>query len=94
MSEVCGFVGSLLQNGGEAAQQATTALRETALVADAEVLRLWSELSPRTIFPNLRVGSLAAGVEASFLLLDGDQLADAASVRRIRLRPKDEQLPR
>ena len=94
LSEVCGFVGSLLQNGGEAAKQAATALRETARSADAEVLRLWSELSPQTIFPNRRVGILAAGAEASFLVLDGDPLADFANVRRIRVRGKDGQVLR
>ena len=88
------LVGSLLQNGGEAAKQATTALRETARFADAEVLRLWSEITPQTIFPNHRVGSLAAGAEASFLVLDGDPLADFANARRIRLRVKDGQVLR
>jgi hypothetical protein len=53
-----------------------------------ELLKLWSEATPRAIFPGRRIGALADGYEASFVALGGDPLADIANVRRIRLRFK------
>jgi imidazolonepropionase-like amidohydrolase len=52
------------------------------------LLKMWSETTPRAIFPGRRIGSLADGYEASFVALEGDPLADFASVRRIRHRFK------
>ena len=52
------------------------------------LLRMWSETTPRAIFPGRMIGSLADGYEASFVALEGDPLADFASVRRIRHRFK------
>jgi imidazolonepropionase-like amidohydrolase len=52
------------------------------------LLKLWSEATPRAIFPHRTIGALADGYEASFLALGGDPLADLANVRRIRLRFK------
>jgi imidazolonepropionase-like amidohydrolase len=49
---------------------------------------MWSEATPRAIFPGRRIGALADGYEASFLALAGDPLEDLANVRRIRLRFK------
>jgi len=53
------------------------------------LLRMWSEVTPRVIFPNRRVGCLADGCEASFLLLGGDPAADFSRTANIRLRVKD-----
>jgi hypothetical protein len=55
---------------------------------NAELLRLWTEDTPRAIFPNRRIGRLAPGYESSFILLDKDPLADFANVKTIRLRVK------
>lgn len=52
------------------------------------LLKLWSEATPRAIFPGRRIGALADGYEASFLALGGNPLTDIANVRRIRLRFK------
>ena len=52
------------------------------------LLKMWSEATPRAIFPGRRIGSLADGYEASFVALEGDPLADFARVRRIRHRFK------
>ena len=52
------------------------------------LLKLWTEATPRAIFPGRRIGALADGYEASFLALAGDPLADVANVRQIRLRFK------
>jgi hypothetical protein len=57
-----------------------------------ELLRLWSEATPRAIFPQRRVGCLEDGCEASFLALSADPAAAFASTRRIALRVKDGRL--
>jgi hypothetical protein len=54
----------------------------------AELLRDWTETTARAIFPMRRIGKLAPGYEASFLVLDGNPLVDFANVQRIRLRFK------
>lgn len=48
-----------------------------------EVLRMWSEVTPQAIFPGRRIGRLAPGHEASFLVLAADPLADFDAVTRI-----------
>lgn len=55
---------------------------------NAELLKIWSEETPRAIFPNRRIGRLAQGYEASFLVLEADPIVDFANVKRIRLRVK------
>ena len=57
-----------------------------------ELLRLWSEATPRAIFPARRVGCLADGCEASLLVLAGDPSADFANTKRITLRLQDGRL--
>src|SRR5215203_1317366 len=54
-----------------------------------ELLRVWSEATPRAIFPRRRVGCLEDGCEASLLVLAADPSADFANTRRIALRMKD-----
>lgn len=54
-----------------------------------ELLRLWSQATPRAIFPHRRVGCLENGCEASLLVLAGDPSADFANTGRITLRMKD-----
>ena len=57
-----------------------------------ELVRLWSEATPRAIFPRRRVGCLEDGCEASLLALADDPSADFASTKRIALRIKDGRL--
>jgi imidazolonepropionase-like amidohydrolase len=52
------------------------------------MLRLWSVTTPQAIFPKRRIGSLAPGYEASFLVLPSDPLADWRATRNIRTRVK------
>ena len=52
------------------------------------LLKLWVEDTPRSIFPQRRIGFLRDGYEASFLALEGNPLDDWRNVRRIRLRFK------
>ena len=55
---------------------------------NAELLRLWSEATPRAIFPKRRIGRLLPGYEASFIVLRDDPLSDFANVKNIALRVK------
>jgi hypothetical protein len=52
------------------------------------LLKLWAEVTPRSIFPQRPIGFLREGHEASFLALEGNPLDDWRNVRRIRLRFK------
>jgi imidazolonepropionase-like amidohydrolase len=56
------------------------------LMTPAQVLHAWSVETPRAIFPDRRVGGLAAGDEASFLVLVNDPLRDAENLHHIMLR--------
>jgi hypothetical protein len=58
-----------------------------------DLLRLWSEATPRAIFPDRRVGCFHQGCEASFLVLRGDPIADFGHVRDIVLRVKQGHIP-
>ena len=71
------------------------------LMSPLELLQAWSVATPRAIFPERRIGRLADAFEASFLVLEGDPLADAAHLHRIamwvkqgqRFTPRDTKLP-
>ena len=52
------------------------------------LLKMWSEVTPRAIFPNRRIGRLRDGYEASFLVLAGDPIKDFANVKKIEMRVK------
>ena len=73
--------------GATAANEAA-ALQRSGLFTNLELLRMWSETTPRAIFPNRRIGRLRDGHEASFLVLEGDPLADFANTGRIVRRVK------
>ena len=63
-------------------------LASLGVYSNAELLKLWTDETPRAIFPNRRIGRLAPGYEASFLVLDKDPIADFSNVKTIRLRVK------
>jgi imidazolonepropionase-like amidohydrolase len=46
---------------------------------------MWTETTPRSIFPARKIGSVEEGFEASFLALEADALADWTSTGRIEL---------
>jgi imidazolonepropionase-like amidohydrolase len=50
-------------------------LQHLGLFTSAEVLRIASVTTPQVIFPDRRIGRLADGYEASFLVIDGDPVA-------------------
>jgi len=64
-------------------------LATLGVFTDLELLRLWSERTPRAIFPARRVGCLSDGCEASFLVLGSDPTRDVSRTADIRLRVKD-----
>jgi len=63
-------------------------LHELGVFSNLELLKMWCENSPRTIFPERRIGRLEDGYEASFLVLGGDPLEDFMAVTNIKRRFK------
>jgi hypothetical protein len=58
------------------------------LMSNLELLQAWSVVTPHAIFPARKLGKLATGFEASFLVLGGDPLVDFAHTHDIVLRVK------
>jgi imidazolonepropionase-like amidohydrolase len=63
-------------------------LYSLGVVDSLALLKLWTEDTARSIFPQRRIGFLRDGYEASFLALEGNPLVDWRNVRRIKLRFK------
>jgi predicted amidohydrolase YtcJ len=62
-----------------------TRLEPTAFT---EMLKIWAEDTPRTVFPNRKIGRLKEGYEASFLVLGSNPIDDFEQIKNIRLRFK------
>jgi hypothetical protein len=54
----------------------------------SQLLRAWTEVTPRLIFPSRQLGRLAPGYEASLVALECDPLEDFNCVTRIAVRVK------
>ena len=63
-------------------------LQNTGVFSNLELLKMWSETTPRAIFPRRRIGSMEDSYEANFLVLDGDPIQDFSMVKKIRMRVK------
>jgi hypothetical protein len=63
-------------------------LLDLDVFSNLELLATWVEDTPRTIFPDRRIGRLAPGYEASFLVLERNPIEDFSAVRDIRMRVK------
>jgi hypothetical protein len=63
-------------------------LHELKVFDNLTLLKMWCETSAATIFPGRKIGRLADGFEASFLVLGGDPIARFENVRDIRMRFK------
>ena len=63
-------------------------LGEFGVFTNLELLKMWVENSPKTIFPRRKIGHLAEGFEASFLVLEGNPLEDFDHVKNITMRWK------
>ena len=68
--------------------QEVLALHSLAVFTNLELLKMWCEATPATIFPKRNIGHLQEGYEASFLAINGDPLQDFLNVRKIELRVK------
>jgi imidazolonepropionase-like amidohydrolase len=53
-----------------------------------ELLKMWCETTPATIFPRRKIGYLKNGYEASFLVLAGNPLQDFLNTQKIEMRVK------
>jgi hypothetical protein len=63
-------------------------LENTGVFSNLELLKMWSEATPKAIFPQRKVGKLEESHEANFLVLDGDPIQDFSMVKKIRTRVK------
>lgn len=68
---------------GDSSHGEVAYLRGLGVFGNAELLRMWTMSCPAVIFPERKVGQLAQGYEASFVVLAGDPIADWAMTRRI-----------
>ena len=75
-------------NVGDTSALEADHLHSLGVVDRLALLKLWAEDTPRSIFPQRRIGFLREGYEASFLALEGNPLDDWRNVRRIKLRFK------
>lgn len=58
------------------------------MLGNLALLRAWAVDTPKTIFPDRKLGELRPGFEANFLVLGADPLDDPANLHRISLRVK------
>lgn len=63
-------------------------LQKMGVFDNLTLLKMWTEATPKTIFPKRKIGALNDGFEASFLALEGNPLDDINNVRKIKLRFK------
>jgi imidazolonepropionase-like amidohydrolase len=63
-------------------------LQKLGVFTNAEMLKIWCEDTPQTIFPARKIGKLQEGYEASFLVLDQNPLQSFANIKSIQLRFK------
>lgn len=67
-------------------------LRETDVFSNLELLKMWSEATPKLIFPQRKIGALKEGYEANFLVLEGNPIEDFSEIKKIRMRVKQGEL--
>src|SRR5215469_4365080 len=63
-------------------------LKDSDVFSNLELLKMWSETTPRAIFPQRKIGALREGYEANFLVFEGNPIQDFRNVKRIRMRVK------
>ena len=56
--------------------------------SNLELLKIWCETTPATIFPKRKIGHLRDGFEASFLVLIGNPLEEFQNTTKIEMRVK------
>lgn len=63
-------------------------LQQFGVFDNLALLKMWTETTAETIFPQRKIGALREGYEASFVALSGSPLEDLQNVRRIKFRFK------
>jgi imidazolonepropionase-like amidohydrolase len=63
-------------------------LEKLGVFDNLTLLKMWTETTAQTIFPDRKIGELREGYEASFVALEGNPLDDLMNVHRIKLRFK------
>ncbi len=63
-------------------------LQKLGVFSNLEILKIWTEDTPQTIFPNRKLGKLKNGFEASFLVLQDNPIKDFNGLKNIKLRFK------
>jgi hypothetical protein len=63
-------------------------LARLGTIDNLSLLKMWSEATPKAIFPNRKIGKLAPGYEASFLVLPSNPLIDFTATQQIGTRVK------
>jgi imidazolonepropionase-like amidohydrolase len=63
-------------------------LKDTDVFSNLELLKMWSETTPKAIFPQRKIGALKDGYEANFLVLEGNPIQDFSNVKKISMRVK------
>jgi predicted amidohydrolase YtcJ len=84
--------GVILAIGSDEVEQTSAGeveyLRELGVFDHRSLIRMWSENTVRTIFPERPLGALREGYEASFIAVEGNPLTDLDHLKRIRFRFK------
>ena len=80
------LIGSDLAEGTAVTEVA--ALARSGLFTNLELLTMWSVTTPQALFPRRKIGRLADGYEASFIVLRESPLADIRATRTILTRVK------
>jgi hypothetical protein len=63
-------------------------LKDLGVFDNLTLLKMWTETTSKTIFPNRKIGALKEGFEASFIALEGNPVEDLNNVRKIKFRFK------
>jgi len=63
-------------------------LKDSEVFSNLELLKMWSEITPKVVFPLRKIAELEDGYEANFLVLEGNPIQDFSWVKRIRMRVK------
>ncbi|HEV8363755.1 MAG TPA: amidohydrolase family protein [Gemmatimonadaceae bacterium] len=73
---------------GQTAAREFAALKRLGLWDSRQLLDLWTETTPQSMFPRRRIGRLTDGYEASFLVLRANPLNDSTALSTITTRVK------
>jgi imidazolonepropionase-like amidohydrolase len=63
-------------------------IKDLGVFSNLELLKIWSENTPQTVFPNRKIAHLKDGFEASFVAMPNDPLKNFEAVKNINYRFK------